>query len=45
MVKTLNITLDDETHAEAAEAKEARGLTWSEFIQVAADELTEATND
>lgn len=41
MVTTLNITLDDETHAAATEAKEARDLTWAEFIEVAADELAE----
>jgi antitoxin component of RelBE/YafQ-DinJ toxin-antitoxin module len=39
MVKSLNITLDDETHAAATEVKEARGLTWREFIEVATEEL------
>jgi hypothetical protein len=39
MVTTLNITLDDETHAAAVEVKEARDLTWREFVEVAAEEL------
>jgi len=51
MVTTLNITLDDDVADQAREIKNERGLTWPEFIEVAADELgnnphwTPDTND
>ena len=41
MVTTLNITLDDAIANKARRVKDDRGLTWAEFIEVAADELQE----
>jgi len=37
MVKTVNVTLDDEVHERATEAKEELGLSWNEYIEEAAD--------
>jgi predicted DNA-binding protein len=41
VVKTLNITLDDDTYNRANEVKEASGLTWAEFVEEAAEALDE----
>jgi hypothetical protein len=41
VVKTLNITLDDETYRDARQVKDDLGVTWPEFVEVAADELGE----
>lgn len=39
MVTTLNITLTDEVADNARAVKQARELTWAQFIELAADEL------
>ena len=39
MVKTLNITLDDEKYERASAVKQDLGVTWAEFIALATDEL------
>ena len=41
MVKTLNVTLDDNVHERAKRVKNELDLTWPEFIERAADELQE----
>jgi len=41
MVKTLNITLDDEQYERARAVKQDLGVAWAEFIGHAADELDE----
>jgi predicted DNA-binding protein len=41
MVKTLNITLDDEAYNRANKVKEASELTWAEFVEEAAEALDE----
>jgi antitoxin component of RelBE/YafQ-DinJ toxin-antitoxin module len=45
MVTTLNITLDDDVAERARQVKEDRGLTWAEYIEVAADALAEGSGD
>lgn len=41
MVTTLNITLDDDVADRAREVKDNIGVTWAEFIEVAADAMDE----
>lgn len=45
MVTTLNITLTDEVVEDARSVKQARGLTWAQYIEVAADELEKPDDD
>ena len=45
MVTTLNITLDDDVAERARQVKDDRGLTWAEYIEVAADALGEQNDD
>lgn len=45
MVKTLNITLDDEDYQRAKRIKNELGLTWQGFILTASDELEESQAD
>lgn len=42
MVKTLNITLDDDVWEKANRVKDDHDLTWPEYIEVAAEELEHA---
>ncbi|WP_281381298.1 hypothetical protein [Halobellus ruber] len=39
MVTTLNITLDDDVAERARRVKDDRGLTWAEYVEVAAEAL------
>lgn len=39
MVKTLNVSLDDDTHQRLKRIKEERNLTWAEFLEAAAEAL------
>ena len=41
MVTNLNIALDDNVAEQAREVKEARSLTWAEYIEEAADALAD----
>jgi hypothetical protein len=45
MVTTLNITLDDEVAENARSVKQARGLTWAEYIEAAAESLENADDN
>ena len=38
-IKTLNVTLDEETHARAKDVKQQLDLTWPEFIERATEVL------
>jgi|APHM01.1.fsa_nt_gi hypothetical protein len=45
MVTTLNITLTDEVVENARSVKQARDLTWAQYIEVAAEELEKSDTD
>jgi len=41
VVKTLNISLNDEDYERVQSVKQNLGVTWAEFVTVAAEELDE----
>lgn len=45
MVRTLNVTLDDDTFAQVEHVKNELGLTWEEFILEAANALEAKNQD